>query len=285
MHISIASPNKNHITQFFHVFPHKTFPNLDVQVQQCDWCRDEFPAQALGSSVADKGKSPSFRVVPSSLGPVFVGHKCRLAKVVPFFWTWFIWSIVLGWRLQLFWETFPLNKNQTWTTIEKRDGAGAGKSLLSEEFLWLGGDYCNCRAPVSQHKQNCHKTGYLGSAGYNDCHGWCWLLEIYLFVHANGTSHWDLEQIISIIFIEAFGLLVQDMSNPLSVLKKGRRPWKKRGPASKKNHHPRSSGKIPNRSSRSRDIRVGLEAGKWDKATCVFSKTFRALPCSVPPIF
>ena len=195
--------------------------------------------------------------------------KCRLAKVVRFF----------GHDLfeALFWvETATFSgKHSLWTKtkheqkIEKRDVIQERGSLFfRNNFSDLV--VINCRAPVSQHKQNCHKTGCLGSLGYNDYHGWSGLLEIYLFVHANGTSHWDLEQIISIIFIE-LSLLVQDMYN-LSVLKS--RPWKR----DLRKKIIRSSGKIPIGSSSHPDIRVGLEAGKWDKATCVFSKTFRALP-------
>lgn len=195
--------------------------------------------------------------------------KCRLAKVVRFF----------GHDLfeALFWvETATFSgKHSLWTKtkheqkIEKRDVIQERGSLFfRNNFSDLV--VINCRAPVSQHKQNCHKTGCLGSLGYNDCHGWCWLLEIYLFVHATVRVIEILNKYsISIIFIEA-SLLVQDMSN-LSVLKS--RPWK--GTCEKKSSdHP----KIPIGSSSHPDIRVGLEAGKWDKATCVFSKTFRALP-------
>lgn len=149
--------------------------------------------------------------------------KCRLAKVVRFF----------GHDLfeALFWvETATFSgKHSLWTKtkheqkIEKRDVIQERGSLFfRNNFSDLV--VINCRAPVSQHKQNCHKTGCLGSLGYNDCHGWCWLLEIYLFVHATVRVIEILNKYsISIIFIEA-SLLVQDMSN-LSVLK--RRPWKR----------------------------------------------------------
>lgn len=137
--------------------------------------------------------------------------KCRLAKVVRFF----------GHDLfeALFWvETATFSgKHSLWTKtkheqkIEKRDVIQERGSLF---FRKIFSDLVvmNCRAPVSQHKQNCHKTGCLGSLGYNDCHGWCWLLEIYLFVHATVRVIEILNKYsISIIFIEA-SLLVQDMS-------------------------------------------------------------------------
>ena len=195
--------------------------------------------------------------------------KCRLAKVVRFF----------GHDLfeALFWvETATFSgKHSLWTKtkheqkIEKRDVIQERGSLFfRNNFSDLV--VINCRAPVSQHKQNCHKTGCLGSLGYNDCHGWCWLLEIYLFVHATVRVIEILNKYsISIIFIEA-SLLVQDMSKFVRFEK----PSVKKGPAKK--NHPIIRWF---QSTQVSDIRVGLEAGKWDKATCVFSKTFRALPC------
>ena len=181
------------------------------------------------------------------------------------FWTWFIWSTVLDGDCNFFWETFPMNKNRkTWWC---RSGSLFFRNNFSDLVV------IHCRAPVSQQKQTVTKQVVLAPLATTiamvdlDC-----LRSISSFMQMVRVIEILNKYSISIIFIEAFPV----STGHVQFVRFKKKAVREKGSCEKKSSdHP----VIPIGSSSHPDIRVGLEAGKWDKATCVFSKTFRALPC------